>query len=64
MYKEHLTAKDALASLREASPSACPNDGFLDQVGSLNVSLPSQGGRSGFNVPFNVQMLLVCRYTP
>jgi protein-tyrosine phosphatase len=32
MYKERLSAADALASLRQASPSACPNDGFLEQV--------------------------------
>ncbi|GAQ83072.1 Dual specificity phosphatase [Klebsormidium nitens] len=32
MYKEGLSAKDALASLRQASPSACPNDGFLEQL--------------------------------
>ncbi|KAG0563809.1 hypothetical protein M758_8G057600 [Ceratodon purpureus] len=32
MHKEHLSAADALTSLRKASPGVCPNYGFMEQL--------------------------------
>jgi len=32
MHKEHLSAADALSSLRKASPGVCPNYGFMEQL--------------------------------
>jgi dual specificity phosphatase 12 len=32
MHKEHLSAADALTSLRKSSPGVCPNYGFMEQL--------------------------------